>query len=123
MNIDQIRERWADPLLTGLTALLMIMMFVVSPLQALGIFAFQASELVLALLLVVGIFVISGSPVAVGAMLIALVMITVGAILRLKSPSILDLNLFAGSWFIVGITMAWAVARATLHRAASPITA
>ena len=113
MNIDQIRERWADPLLTGLTALLMSMMFVVSPLQALGIFAFQASELVLALLLVVGIFVISGSPVAVGAMLIALGMITVGAILRIRSPSILDLNLFAGSWFIVGTTMAWAVARQT----------
>jgi hypothetical protein len=113
MNINEIRERWADPLLTGLTALLMIMMFVVSPLQALGIFAFQASELVLALLLVVGIFVISGSPVAVVAMLIALGMITVGAILRIRSPSILDLNLFAGSWFIVGTTMAWAVARAT----------
>jgi uncharacterized membrane protein YedE/YeeE len=46
-------------------------------------------------------------------MLIALGMIVTGAILRIKSPSILDLNLFAGSWFIVGTTMAWAVARQT----------
>lgn len=113
MTIRQIRERWADPLLTALTALMMIMMFVVAPLQALGIFAFQISELVLALLLVAGIFVISGSPVAVVAMLIALAMIVTGAVLRLRAPSILDLNLFAGSWFIVGATMAWAVARAT----------
>jgi len=113
MTNDQLRERWADPALTVLTVLLMIMMFVISPLQALGLFAFQVSELVLALLLVCGIFVISGSPVAVGAMLVALGMITVGAILRIRSPSILDLNLFAGSWFIVGTTMAWAVARQT----------
>ncbi len=113
MNVDHLREHWADPLLTWLTILLVIMMFVVAPLQALGIFAFQASELVLALLLVGGIFVISGSPIAVVAMLIALAMIVTGAILRLRSPSILDLNLFAGSWFIVGTTMAWAVARAT----------
>ena len=113
MNMESLRERWADPLLTALTGLLVVMMFVVAPLQALGIFAFQISELVLALLLVCGIFVISGSPVAVVAMLIALIMIVAGAILRLRSPSLLDLNLFAGSWFIVGVTMAWAVARAT----------
>jgi hypothetical protein len=113
MNIDRLRNRWADPLLTALTGLLIIMMFLVAPLQALGIFAFQVSELVLALLLVCGIFVISASPMAVVAMLIALVMIVIGAILRIRSPSLLDLNLFAGSWFIVGVTMAWAVARAT----------
>ncbi len=45
-------------------------------------------------------------------MLVALSMIVTGAILRLRSPSILDLNLFAGSWLLVGITMAVTVARA-----------
>lgn len=113
MNIERLRERWADPLLTALTGLLIVMMFVVAPLQALGIFAFQVTELVLALVLVAGIFVISGSPVAVVAMLVALAMIVTGAILRLRGPSLLDLNLFAGSWLIVGMTMASVVARAT----------
>lgn len=113
MNIERLRERWADPLLTALTGLLIVMMFVVAPLQALGIFAFQVTELVLALVLVAGIFVISGSPVAVVAMLVALAMIVTGAILRLRAPSLLDLNLFAGSWLIVGMTMASVVARAT----------
>lgn len=113
MSLDKLRDRWGDPLLTVLTILLVVMMFVVAPLQALGIFAFQVSELVLALLLVGGIFVISGSPVAVAAMLVALVMIVTGAILRLRSPSVLDLNLFAGSWLILGTTVVWTVARAT----------
>ena len=116
MNLDQLRDRWADPLLTALTALLVVMMFVVAPLQARGIFAFQVFELVLALFLVGGVFFMSGSRTAVVAMLLALAMVITGAILRLRSPSILDLNLFAGSWLIMGMTMGWVVARATFAR-------
>jgi hypothetical protein len=108
-----LRDRWSDPLLTALTGLLLVMLFVVAPLQALGIFLFQAFELVLAIVLVVGVFVVSGSRTAVVAMLGALAMISTGAVLRIRSPSILDLNLFAGSWLIMGITLGWVVARAT----------
>jgi Ion channel len=113
MKLGQLRERWGDSLLTVLTVLIVIMMFVVAPLQALDLFEFQVFELLLAIFLVGGVFLMSGSAFAVVAMLLALVMIVVGAVLRLRSPSILDLNLFAGSWLIVGITMAVTVARAT----------
>jgi Ion channel len=112
MSLDQLRDRWADPLLTALTALLIVMLFVVAPLQARGIFAFQVFELVLALFLVGGVFFMSGSRTAVVAMLLALAMVITGAVLRIRSPSILDLNLFAGSWLIMGLTMGWVVARA-----------
>jgi len=113
LDMDRLRDRWGDPLLTALTILLVVMLFVIAPLQALGVFAFQIFEFVLAILLVIGVFFTSGSRIAVVAMLVALVMITTGAILRVRSPSILDLNLFAGSWLIVAVTMGWAVARAT----------
>jgi hypothetical protein len=112
MNLDQLRDRWADPLLTALTILLVVMLFVVAPLQAQGIFAFQVFELVLALFLVGGVFFMSGSRWAVIAMLVALAMVVTGAVLRIRSPSILDLNLFAASWLIMGATMVWVVARA-----------
>lgn len=111
-RIALLRERWSDPLLTALTVLLFVMLFVVAPLQASGIFVFQAFELVFAIVLVIGVFVMSGSRTAVGAMLVALVMATVGGISRLKSPSILDINLFAGAWLIMGIVMAFVVGRA-----------
>lgn len=111
MDINETRHRWEDPLLTGLTILMLVMMFVVAPLQALGLFAFQVFELLLAIMLVAGVFIISGSRTAVAAMLVALAMIVTGAVLRIRSPSILDLNLFAGAWLIVGLTLAWAVAR------------
>jgi Ion channel len=112
-EIDQLRDRWSDPLLTALAGLLVVVLFVVAPLQALGIFAFQVFEFVLAILLVGAVFIISGSRTAAVAILGALVMISIGAILRLRSPSILDLNLFAGSWLILAITLGWVVARAT----------
>ena len=111
MDINKTRHHWEDPLLTGLTIVLLVMMFVVAPLQALGIFGFQIFELLLAIMLVAGVFVISGSRTAVAAMLVALAMIITAAALRIRSPSILDLNLFAGAWLIVGVTLTWAVAR------------
>jgi Ion channel len=111
-TIARLRERWSDPLLTALTVLLVVMLFVIAPLQATGIFLFQAFELVLAIIMVVGVFVMSGSRIAVLAMLAGLATATVGALLRLRAPSILDINLFAGAWLIMGITMACVVAPA-----------
>jgi hypothetical protein len=111
-NIARLRQRWSDPLLTALTVLLIVMLFVVAPLQASGIFIFQAFELVFAIILIAGVFVMSGSRTAAGAMLVALAMATVGAIFRLKAPSILDINLFAGAWLITGIVMGFVVSRA-----------
>jgi hypothetical protein len=111
-NIARLRQRWSDPLLTALTVLLIVMLFVVAPLQASGIFIFQAFELVFAIVLIAGVFVMSGSRTAAAAMLVALAMATIGAIFRLKAPSILDINLFAGAWLITGIVMGFVVSRA-----------
>ena len=107
-----LRERWSDPLLTALTVLLFVMLFVIAPVQALGRFVFQAFELVFAIVLVAGVFVMSGSRIAAAAMVGALLMATAGGVLRLKAPSLLDLNLFAGAWLIMGATMILVVARA-----------
>ena len=108
-RIARLRTRWSDPLLTALTVLIVIMLFVAAPLQASGIFVFQAFELLFALVLVAGAFVMSGSRTAMAAMLVSLAMATVGAILRIRSPSALDINLFAGAWLVMGITMCWVV--------------
>ncbi|MEA2892315.1 MAG: hypothetical protein QOI05_3108, partial [Bradyrhizobium sp.] len=44
-TIARLRVQWNDPLLTALTVLLFVMLFVIAPLQASGIFVFQAFEL------------------------------------------------------------------------------
>jgi hypothetical protein len=45
-------------------------------------------------------------------MMVSLLMAVVAAISRLKASSILDINLFAGAWLIMGITLACVVAPA-----------
>jgi hypothetical protein len=108
-TIARLREQWSDSLLTALTVLLFVMLFVMAPLQASGVLLFQAFEFFFAIILIAGVFVMSGSRIAAVAMIFALAMATVGGILRLKSPSILDLNLFAAAWLITGIVLAWVV--------------
>lgn len=115
--VAKVRERWSDPLLTALTVLLVLLLFVLAPLQALGIFVFQAFELVFAMMLVFGVFVLSGNRTAFVAMLIALVMASVGVIFRLKEPSAFDVNLFAGAWLILGVTLGCVVAPAVFAAA------
>ena len=109
-RIAWLREHYSDPLLTALTVLVMVMLFVIAPLQASGLFLFQAFELAFAIVLVAGVFVMSGSRIAAFAMLASLVMATIGGIHRITAPSALDINLFAGSWLIMSITLGWAVA-------------
>ena len=87
-----LRERWSDALLTALTGILVVMLFLIAPLQALGIFIFQAFELFFAIILVAGVFVMSGSRIAFAAMVVSLLMATIGAISRIKAPSIVDIN-------------------------------
>lgn len=107
-----LRERWGDALLTVLAALLAVMLFVIAPLQALGYLFFQVFEFTLAVILVACVFVLSGSRVAGIAMSVGLVMLAIGAIIRRISPSPIELDLFVGSWLILGTVVAWAVARA-----------
>jgi len=111
-TIARLREQRSDQLLTALTVLLFVMLFIIAPLQATGIFLFQAFELFFAIILIAGVFVMSGNRIAGVAMFAALIMATTGGIFRLTAPSIFDLKLFAGAWLIMGVTMACVVAPA-----------
>jgi hypothetical protein len=121
--LNRLRERWSDPLLTTLTVLLMLMLFVFAPLQAVGIKLFQVLSFVSALGLIAGVFFMSGSPTIVVALLAAFIMAGTAAVSRLNAPSILDVYLFAGALLIMGITLGYVVAlavfapgRVTYHR-------
>ena len=91
--LGRLRERWSDPLLTTLGVLLILMMFVFAPLQAIGIKAFQILGFASALVIIGGMFLMSGSPTVVVALLAAFIMAGTAAVSRLGSPSILDVYL------------------------------
>jgi hypothetical protein len=111
-SLSRLRERWNDPLLTVLTVLLLLMLFVFAPLQALGIKMFQVLGFVSALGLIGGAFFMSGSPVIAVALLAAFIMAGTAAVSRLHTPSMLDVYLFAGALLIMGTTLGYVVARA-----------
>jgi hypothetical protein len=110
--LDRLRERWSDPLLTTLTVLLVLMMFVFAPLQAIGIELFQVLGFASALAVIGGVFLMSGSPTVVVALLAAFIMAGTAAVSRLKSPSIFDVYLLSGALLIMGIVLIGVVARA-----------
>jgi hypothetical protein len=111
-SLDRLRERWSDRLLTVLTVILTLMLFIFSPLQAVGIKIFQVLGFASALVIIGGVFLMSGSPTVVVAMLAAFFMAGTAAISRLNSPSILDVYLLSGALLILGTMLVWVVARA-----------
>jgi Ion channel len=122
-RFQALQKRLSDPALTALTILLALLMFVVGPLQAVGVLGAHHFAIAVAVVLVAGIFIVSGSAVAVTAMLIAIVLVVTATVMRLRHPSFVDLYLDAIAWLIGGVTLMFVVARAvfapgrvTLHR-------
>ena len=106
-----LREQYGDPVLTALTILILVMMFVVAPLMAAGITAFQEFGFVVGLALIVGALFMSGNIIAFIAMLVAFGMNLTAALHRLRNPSAFDIYLVACAWLILAITLGGVVAR------------
>src|SRR5258708_35008021 len=104
--LGRLRERWSDPLLTTLTVLLMLMLFVFAPLQAVGFKVFLLLGFASAVGLIGGVFLMSGSPVVLAAMLAAPIMAITSAVARLSLPSVLDVYLFAPPFPLIGFALA-----------------
>jgi hypothetical protein len=100
-----------------LTIVLTFLMFVVWPLQAMGVFGAHQFAIGAALMMVVGIFIVSRSATAVAALLVAVALVVVATTLRLRQPSVVDLYLDATAWIIAGVTLSVVIARGVRARA------
>jgi hypothetical protein len=119
----RLQEQYSDPLLTALTVMLAILLFVVGPLQAAGVVTAHDFGIAFGLVLVAAVFIVSGSGVALAAILVAVALIILATVLRLTRPSAVDIYLDAAAWLIAGLTLSIVVARAvfapgqvTFHR-------
>ena len=111
-RLADARERWRDPLLTALTILLVLLMFVVAPLHAAGILHAQAYGIGVGLVMVAGVFVMSASPIAVAAMLVAIGLLVVAGLLPSSEQAQLNVRFEAAAWVMIGFALIWVVARA-----------
>ena len=134
MNVDlmsklqDMRRENRDRLLTLLTAVLTLMIFVFAPFQAAGIFVFQTFAIAGLLAIIGGALIISGNPIAIGLLSIALAANLTVFFLRLYYPWPYNLHLLAGAWLIIAVTLGIVVARAvfgggriTYHRVVGAI--
>jgi Ion channel len=110
-------------LLTALTIMLAVLLFVVAPMQAEGVVAAHYFGIAFGFVLLAAVFVVSGNPLAVAGVLVAIALIVAATVLRLRQPSVVDIYLESTSWLITGLTLTLVVARAvfapgevTLHR-------
>jgi ion channel len=111
-RVRRLQDRYGDALLTSLTVLLLLLMFVVAPLRAAGFEAVQLLALVLIVALMVNALVLSGNLASFVTMLVALAMNAAAIVRRAEHQSTVNIDLLAGGWLILGLTLAWIVARA-----------
>jgi hypothetical protein len=114
--LGQLQSEYSERLLSVLTVLLLLMLFVVAPFQATGIVAFEAFGMIVGLVMVAGVLIISASPTATLVMLAAFALNAVVVVARLINPLPYDLYLVAAAWFIIVCTLGFVVARKVFAR-------
>ena len=115
-EVRRLRRKHSDRLLTLLAALLALTIFVFAPLQAVGIFIYQAFAIAALLAVIGGMLVISDHPVALSAMSVAFAANITVFLLRLLYPWPYNLHLLAGAWLVIAVTLGVVVSQAVFRR-------
>ena len=108
----RLQARLGDPLLTVLTILFALMLFVIAPLHAAGIFPSEDVGLAVGVLVIATVVFAYRFSTAVIVLLLALVLAVAASVLRHRHQTPLDLYLDATAWVLLGIALSWVVARA-----------
>ena len=126
--IDRIHDEWRDRILTGLTLLMVLHLFIVAPLESQAIHL-QPVGAVFVVLLSVGLLILSRSLVPVAGILAVVGLLAVAVVLRIRGGHVaLDVSLQAAAWLLIALVIIWTVARAvfgpgriTYHRVVGAI--
>lgn len=116
LDVEPLRRKYSDWLLTVMTALLLLMIFVFAPLQAKGFYVLQGFAIAGLLVIIGGVLIISASPIALALMFIAFITNLSVFLLRLYYPWPYNLHLLAAAWLIISITLGVVVARTVFRR-------
>ena len=108
-----LKRRVSDQLLTALTILVPLLLFVLAPLQSNGVISGTLFGIMFGLTLIPAIVMLSDDRMAVSAILIALILVFIAAV---RQGTLLDRYLDAVAWLITGLTLSVVVARAVFAR-------
>jgi hypothetical protein len=112
LTLRRLQERLGDQLLTILTIMLGLWLFVVEPLRADALIGSEIIGFVLALAVTTILLVLSNSSKVAALMLLAIGLSVTAGLLRFRHSSALDVYLNAGAWLLVGLVLIWVVGKA-----------
>src|SRR3954452_10665702 len=115
-ELRRLRGERIDWLLSVLTGVLALLIFVFAPLQAMGITAFHLFADGLLLAIIVSMVIISNSATALFLMSLALVSNVAVFFLRIYYPVPYHLHILAGAWLAIACTLGVVVLRAVFRR-------
>ena len=112
-ELISLRRRYSDWLLTLLTILLLLIMFVFIPLQAAGVTYFQGFGLIVLLAIIARAMVTSINPKALAVMSVAFItnLFVIGF-----RPLPYDVHIVSACWLIITLTLSLVVGRAVFGR-------
>ncbi len=114
--ISDLHNERNDWLLTVLTGVLILLIFVFAPLQAMGISTFHLFSIGLLVAIIGSMVIISNSTTALVLMSIALIGNIAVFFLRLYYPVPFHLHILAGAWLIIAFTLGIVVTQAVFRR-------
>ena len=110
--LDRLHDEWRDRILTALTLLMVVHLFVVAPLESHALHI-QPIGAVFVVLLSIGLLILSRSLVPVAAILVVVGLLAVAVVLRIRGGHVaLDVSLQATAWLLIALVIIWTVARA-----------
>jgi hypothetical protein len=111
--LDRVHVRWRDPVLTGLTVLMALHLFVVAPLGAIHRIDLRPVSIIVAIVLAAALLILSRSIVPALGVLGAFVLFGSALLLRAhRGDSTLDICFEATAWLMVSFVIIWVVSRA-----------
>jgi len=115
-ELRRLRGERIDWLLSVLTGVLALLIFVFAPLQAMGITAFHLFADGLLVAIIVSMVIISNNPTALVLMSLALVFNVAVFFLRIYYPVPYHLHILAGAWLVIACTLGVVVLQAVFRR-------
>jgi alkanesulfonate monooxygenase SsuD/methylene tetrahydromethanopterin reductase-like flavin-dependent oxidoreductase (luciferase family) len=110
--LDRLHDEWRDRILTALTLLLVVHLFIVAPLESHALHI-QPIGAVFVVLLSIGLLILSRSLVPVFGILAVVGLLAVAVVMRIRGGHVaLDVSLQATAWLLIALVIIWTVARA-----------